>query len=420
VAIVQIVPHAIDRLNDPVWRRAGDLLGLDLLPRISGRAKMPPDAIGRFLLSLTAVLSGFFVGFSRRNAVAIVLFAQYGILLYAVYGLIALALTPNLLLWAPKTAYYGSLTATFVNHNTAATLMGAGVILWFCSGLLLLQSLRLSSVRLLLLIPTNEHIAFKVILRAAAGFICFIALLLTGSRGGLICSCLGLLVAIGLMIAGRLKPNVWYALGAGIVALVVMAAWLSQIGRIGSHGLFDHARWSIYEACIEAIRQRPWLGAGAGTFADLLPALRSAEISGWGVWDFAHSTILEIAVEMGLPVAFMVVIAAVASLIILGGAAVRSKDESRSQLSAITGIAVLSYLHAVIDFSLQIPGYLIPFGILLGCGLARASAAPVKIPRSDAAPALTSQSDPQAAPTADEFKMNHHRARAKGKPVSSA
>src|SRR6516164_1898354 len=28
VAIAQVVPHATDRLNDPVWRRAGDLLGL--------------------------------------------------------------------------------------------------------------------------------------------------------------------------------------------------------------------------------------------------------------------------------------------------------------------------------------------------------------------------------------------------------
>jgi hypothetical protein len=41
-------------------------------------------------------------------------------------------------------------------------------------------------------------------------------------------------------------------------------------------------------------------------------------------------------------------------------------------LAAITGIALLSYLHSTIDFSLQIPGYLILFGILLGCGLARA------------------------------------------------
>jgi hypothetical protein len=30
----------------------------------------------------------------------------------------------------------------------------------------------------------------------------------------------------------------------------------------------------------------------------------------------------------------------------------------------------------MIDFSLQIPGYLVLFGILIGCGLARASATP--------------------------------------------
>jgi O-antigen ligase len=385
VAIMQVVPHAINQLNDPVWQRAKDLLGLDLLPRISGRAELSPISIGHFLLFLTSFLSGFFVGTSRRDADRLVWFARQAILLYAVYGLIALALTPNMLLWAPKTVYLGNLTATFVNHNTAATFIGAGVILWFCSAWLSLQSLRFSSIRLLLLIPSNEQVAFKVILRASAGFICFFALLLTGSRGGLIGSCLGLLVALGLMIAGRLKPGFWYVLGSGAVALAVMAAWLSGTGRIASQGLFDDGRWSVYGACIEAIRQRPLLGAGVGTFADLFPSLRSGGISGWGVWDFAHSTILEIAVEMGLPIAAMVVIAAIASLVVLAKAAVMSKDQSRSSLSAIAGIAVLSYLHSLIDFSLQIPGCLVPFGILLGCGLARASAGSVKVSHREVA-----------------------------------
>jgi len=45
----------------------------------------------------------------------------------------ALILTPNMMLWAPKVAYRGSPTATFINHNTAATFIGAGAILWFCS-----------------------------------------------------------------------------------------------------------------------------------------------------------------------------------------------------------------------------------------------------------------------------------------------
>jgi O-antigen ligase len=387
VAIVQVVPHAINPLNDPVWQRAKDLLGTDLSPRISSRADIPPVAIGHFLLFLTAFLSGFFVGASRRNGDTLVWFARYAILFYAIYGLLALVLTPNMLLWAPKTAYLGTLTASFVNHNTAAAFVGAGVILWSCSAWLSLQSLRFSSIRLLLLMPSNEHVAFQVILRAAAGFTCFFALLLTASRGGLICSCLGLLVAIGLMIAGRLKPRFWYGLGSGAAALAVMAIWLSGTGRIGSQGLFDTARWSVYAFCIDAIGQRPLLGAGLGTFADLFPSLRSADINGWGVWEYAHSTILEIALEMGIPIAAMVVIAAIASLVILAKAAIRSGESGRSSVSAITGIAVLSYLHSMIDFPLQIPGYLILFAILLGCGLARASGGAAKVSQSEMAQA---------------------------------
>ena len=124
---------------------------------------------------------------------------------------------------------------------------------------------------------------------------------------------------------------------------------------------------------VEAIRQRPLLGAGVGTFENLFPSLRTAEFDNWGVWDYAHSTIIEIAVEMGLPVAAMIVIAACVSIIILIRRALKSDGRDRAVLAAITGIAVLTYLHSMIDFSLQIPGYLILFGTLIGCGLAKAA-----------------------------------------------
>jgi len=280
-----------------------------------------------------------------------------------------------MVLWAPKLAYRGSLTATFINHNTAATLVGAGAILWFCSAFSSLQqSFRLTSIRLLLLNRSNEQLASQVIARSGAALTCFFALLLTGSRGGLICSCLGLLVAIVLMVANRQKQKFWHILVWGGVALAGTVALLGRLGRIGSQGLFDDARWSVYEFCVEAIRQRPLLGAGMGTFEDLFPSLRASNFYSWGVWDYAHSTILEIAVEMGIPMAAMVVIAALVSLAILACATITAEGRSRRSLAAISGIAVLSYLHSLIDFSLQIPGYLALFGILLGCGLARASA----------------------------------------------
>jgi len=379
VAIIQITPHLVDQLNDPSWRRVNDLLGVDAPPRISSRAEMPLLAVGHFLLFATSFISGFLIGTSLGNSARLIRFAQYSILIFAIYGLAALILTPNLVLWAPKLAYRGSLTATFINHNTAATFVGAGAILWFCSAFSSLQqSFGFSSIRLLLLNRANENLAFKILARSGAALTCFFALLLTGSRGGLICSCLGLLVAIVLMVANRQEPRFWKMALWGSVALAVTFALLSRLGRIGSQGLVDEARWSVYEFCVEAIRQRALLGAGAGTFEDLFPSLRADGFSSGGVWDYAHSTILEIAVEMGFPVAAMVVIAALASLFILARAAVKSEGRSRRSLAAITGIAVLSYLHSLIDFSLQIPGYLIPFGILLGCGLARASAAPTE------------------------------------------
>ena len=110
---------------------------------------MPPLAVGHFLLFATSFISGFFIGTSRRNSDSLIWFAQYSILLYAIYGLAALILTPNMVLWAPKLAYRGSLTATFINHNTAATFIGAGAILWFCSAFSSLQqSSGFSSIRM--------------------------------------------------------------------------------------------------------------------------------------------------------------------------------------------------------------------------------------------------------------------------------
>jgi O-antigen ligase len=371
VAVVQIAPDFIAGLDDPIWQRASKLLGTNFPSRISSRAEIPLLAVGHFLVVVTSFMSGFFVGTSRRDSDILTAFARYSILFYAIYGLFAFAFTPNMLLWAPKGAYLGSLTASFVNHNTAATFIGTGAILWLCWACLTLQSLSFHSLRLLLLIPSNERVVFKLILRSGAGLACFFALLLTGSRGGLICSCLGLLVALGLVISSKVKANAWYILAFAGAALVAIFSWLTEVGRIGSQGLLDEQRWSVYGYSIHAILQRPWLGAGAGTFADLFPSMRPADFNKWGTWDYAHSTILEIAVEMGVPIALMIACSAIASLYILARAALRSKGKSRGSFAAIAGVTTLTYLHSLIDFSLQIPGFFIVFWILLGCWLAQ-------------------------------------------------
>src|SRR5206468_2789113 len=119
VAVIQVVPELLAGLDDSIWQRANDVLGTHVEPRISSTAEIPPLAIGHLLLFVTSFLSGFFAGTSRRSVSRIIFATRTAILIYAVYGLVALAVMPNLLLWVPKVAYRGSLTATFVNKNTA-------------------------------------------------------------------------------------------------------------------------------------------------------------------------------------------------------------------------------------------------------------------------------------------------------------
>ena len=291
------------------------------------------------------------------------------------YGIAALVFTPDKLLWVNKTSYLGYLTSTFVNHNTAATFIGAGVVLWFCLAFSSVQSFRPSTIRVLLLSRSSEALAMKIMLRAAAALTCFFGLLLTGSRGGLVCSAMGLLVAVILMVVKQWSLSRWHIAALAVAGFTLASIWLSGIGRIASQGLIDHNRLSVYRSSIRAITERPLLGSGAGTFPDIFPAFRNNDLWTWGVWDYAHSTLLEIAFEMGIPVAVMIAVAAVTSVFILMRAAATTSDKvDRRVLAAIAGIATLSYLHSLIDFSLQIPGFFVVFGILLGCGLAKASA----------------------------------------------
>jgi O-antigen ligase len=375
VALIQIAPNAIGIFSDPIWRSADHILDLDVVPRISSRGEIPPVAAGHFLLFAMSFVSGFYLGTSRKNVDHLIRFASCSILLYAIYGIAAAGFTPDMLLWTEKIAYRGSLTATFVNHNTAATFIGTGMILWFCEAFSTIQLVKFKALRVFLMSRSNEILAFRIIAQSAATLVCLFALLKTGSRGGLICAAMGSLVSVMLMIANKWKLQLRYLLVVAAFAFGLIVVVISRMGRIASQGLIDEARLSVYTLSWQAIRERPLFGAGLGTFPDLFPALRSNALWTWGVWDYAHSTILEIAFEMGVPLAFFVVIGAISSVFILARSAVKAASDKKAILSSATGIAVLGYLHSTIDFSLQIPGYSTVFAILLGCGLSRALAA---------------------------------------------
>ena len=197
---------------------------------------------------------------------------------------------------------------------------------------------------------------------------------MTNSRAGIVLSFVSLIIAFATVF----RHDVPRRGGVAVIILisVVTALLLLQVfggrvsGRFDVQGLSDEGRLDVYRSTLKMIADNPWFGTGLGTFAWGFPAFRSANISMWGVWDRAHSTPLELASDLGLPLAGIIILAWLIILIVLiRGIAIRRRD----LMVPIAGfaVAILSLAHSTIDFSLQIPGYAIVVFAIVGAGLAQ-------------------------------------------------
>jgi len=156
-----------------------------------------------------------------------------------------------------------------------------------------------------------------------------------------------------------------------MIALVLLQVLGGNVsGRFDVQGLSGEGRFETYRSTLKMIADHPWFGTGLGTFVWSFPAYRSANISVLGVWDRAHSTPLELASDLGLPLAGLVVFV---WLIVLG-VLVRGVWSRRRDLIvpvAALAVAIVGLTHSMIDFSLQISGYSIVVFALVGAGLAQ-------------------------------------------------
>ena len=131
----------------------------------------------------------------------------------------------------------------------------------------------------------------------------------------------------------------------------------------------DHTRLSLYRSTLRMIADRPWFGSGLGTFNFAFPAYRSDDISMWGIYD-AHSTLLELAAEAGLPLASIVVIGWMIAFGVLAHG-IRTRRRDRIIPAAALAVGLVAAFHSLVDFSLQIPGFAIVVFGLLGVGVAQ-------------------------------------------------
>ncbi len=371
----QLAEHPWLATSASIWHEAQQATGMPLSPSVSIARNQPWFELGRPLVCVLAIACGFLVGADDGRARQLIKVIAWSGAAYAAYGILAHLFDPTHILWRDKQAYLGSVTGTFINRNTAGAYFGSCAVVW---SLLLWQRVRREMPRPFAwkAIPGRLFSAApkKVIIASAMLLLCLVALFMTGSRGATVLSLLALIVAF-IAFFRRDLPR-WSGLVTALAASSAVALILLQLiggsvnARFDTGGLADEGRLETYRATLRMIADHPWFGTGQGTFADAFPAYRSANVSVWGVWDKAHNTLLEIAADIGVPIAALVVIV----WIVIFAALVRGTlVRQRGLITPVAALAVaaLAVLHSLIDFPLQIPGYSIVALSLIGAGLAQ-------------------------------------------------
>lgn len=372
----QLSDHPWIAAFNPVWTKASDALGQQLVPSASIVKGQPFFALGSPLANMLALILGLIVGVDSdraRRGVRVMAWAGVG---YAMYGILALLLDPTEILWREKTAYVGSLTSTFINRNTAAAYFGSCSAVWF---VLLMAAIRghlpggaieWKKVPHYLLVETRKDVLIRFVML----FVCLSAMFMTSSRGGVLVSLIVLILTFMIHFGRDLsRKGILLALfGCVAIGLLLLQVLGSNIGgRIDLQGLSDAGRLSAYRSTLKIIADNPWFGTGLGTFAFGFPAYRSGDISMQYVWDIAHNTHLEFASEMGIPLTLIIALAWIAALVVL---CFGLRGRRRNMIAPLSSLAValVGLLHSSIDFSLQIAGYSIVVFALLGLGLSQA------------------------------------------------
>jgi O-antigen ligase len=295
---------------------------------------------------------------------------------YAAAGLYALGFMPNGRLFAglEPTKF---VTSTFVNQSHYVTFAGIGLIAGV-GGVLrlyrreLVQSGRLLRLKIATLINTTGS---KAALPLALTVVILPALLLTGSRGGVIATGLGLLALFVLSIrktqGSRQSDALLLVFAIILVASVFIAFSDLLLGRLEKQGLSDEGRPVVWMATINSILSAPVLGYGSGTFAAAFPMFRDDSVGIMGLWYRAHNTYLEVFQGLGLVFGAML-IACVAVLIWDCVKGARTRKNATIPAIAV-GVSFLVAAHALIDFSLQLQAVTLTYMAVLAAGVAQAS-----------------------------------------------
>lgn len=322
----------------------------------------------RLLLNAGAFLIGAVLASSVPNArrlLGTIVIVATVTTLYAMIAQVVNGQAPKtgISIWTPHDGFF---SGTFVNSGNYATYAGVAAI----------------AALSLALRPRRDHTPESLRQRwrrrlstisGSAGFwlanalVLMMGVLFSESKAGLLSLVLCLTIMAVLYSRGG-RRIVWLVvipLTIAVLALLLPGgrSTVSRMMALAAEG--DDSRLQLYAIALDAIGRRPWTGWGLNSFQGLFPIFQPVDMP--QAYDKVHNTYLELAFDLGLPVA-MALLAAILWIVrqCVVGFFQRGRDAELPGAGMLA--AVLVGFHALFDFGIQIPAMAVTFFAILGIG----------------------------------------------------
>jgi hypothetical protein len=378
-AVIQTGAWVPENWKHPIWAQTGEVLGLDLPGMISLSAEDNWTALMRLVSYALVFFLAFQLGSERSRAHAMLGWLVAAGLVYGVFGLIVFwsDYSPEWLFRAQ--VLLPDLRSTFINRNHFATWQGLTLL---CAIALFYMKMSQTHERPYAMPDDRAASVEKLILKAwqplTVVLLMVTALVLTHSRGGFVATLLAIIVLLLLLDSHSVvKKSPARIAVVSALAVCSLAFYMTSevlLDRIDRTDITTEARVIVFENIQHGIAENPALGFGYGTFADSFRLYDRVETPVH--YDRAHNTWLENLFELGIPAA-MALFLAITGLAVMCLKGVRRRR--RDWAFAATGVAasVLVGVHALLDFSLQLPAVAILYACIMGlaCAQSRSSQA---------------------------------------------
>ena len=331
--LIQAMPLSGSGLAHPIWKSAAAALGLPMAGSISIDPGATLISFVRYLSATAIAFVAAAVAIDRRRAEWIFFALTVAMILIA---LMSLAVSLGVFTF-PNSEDFGQ------RRVAAIDCAGLGII--FTAAAALHTSERGKARK-----PdqTAPWIRPTFVVWLAGLAICLLAVIIGATGATYFAVIFGVATLVAAGIIRRFSLGSWGI--AAIISIIILAAIAAVAFQPGIRTLdftlafATHARTPLIAVTQRVVSETAWTGTGAGTFAAILPIYRDIDELATG--HIAPTAAAAIAVEMGRPFFWAILLAAIAlAFALVRGALSRQRDSyySTAGASCVVAITLLSF-----------------------------------------------------------------------------